>query len=63
MKQTLRFKVKRTEKIEKKLKIKISSLSISEVKKFTLTNETEQRQTREKVSSNTFTVTTQIVSW
>lgn len=63
MKQTLRFKVKRTEKIEKKLKIKISSLSISEVKKFTLTNETEQRQTREKGSSNTFTVTTQIVSW
>lgn len=63
MKQTLRFKVKRTEKIEKKLKIKISSLSISEVKKFTLTNETEQRQTRERGSSNTFTVTTQIVSW
>ena len=54
---------KRTEKMEKKIKINFSSLSILEVKKFKLTNETEQRQTREKGSSNTFTVTTQIVSW
>lgn len=49
--------------MEKKIKINFSSLSILEVKKFKLTNETEQRQTREKGSSNTFTVTTQIVSW
>lgn len=48
MKQTLRFKVKKNRKDRKKLKIKISSLSILEVKKFRLTNETEQRQTREK---------------
>lgn len=48
MKQTLRFKVKKNRKDKKKLKIKISSLSILEVKKFRLTNETEQRQTREK---------------
>lgn len=63
MKQTLRFKVKKNRKDTEKIKIKISSLSILEVKKFTLTNETEQHQTREKGSSNTFTVTTQIVSW
>lgn len=49
MKQTLRFKVKKNRKDrKKKLKIKISSQSILEVKKFRLTNETEQRQTREK---------------
>lgn len=45
------------------MKIKVSPLSILEVETFTLTNETEQRQKSEKGLSNTFKVTTQIVSW
>lgn len=47
MKQTLRFKVKKNRKDRKKIENQ-NFISILEVKKFRLTNETEQRQTREK---------------